>query len=190
METSSAPPSQKAKTSTVRTSAPPRQHPLLRLLGMSRFSIIIAVISIFVAAMALLIYGMIATYRLITQFIMGSDAPLTAKKLMLASIEVTDLFLLATVLYVIAIGFYELFIDDRIPLLPAWLVIHDMDDLKDRLISVVIAVLGVVFLGQVISWDGQRDLQPFGIGTAAVVAALTYFLSSKKEKRKGSGNGE
>ncbi len=163
---------------------------LLRLLGMSRFLVIIAVISIFMAATALLVYGAVETYRLIVQLIPGSGAPTTAKKLMLASIEITDLFLLAAALYVIAIGLYELFIDDRIPLLPAWLVITDIDDLKYKLISVIIAVLAVTFLGQVISWDGERNLQPFGIATGVVVAALTYFLNSKADKRKGSGSPE
>jgi uncharacterized membrane protein YqhA len=93
------------------------------------------------------------------------------------------------VLYVIAIGLYELFIDDRIPL-PAWLVITDIDDLKHKLISVVIAVLGVVFLGQVMSWDGERNLQSLGIAIGAVIGALTYFLNSKGEQRKGVSNSE
>lgn len=97
------------------------------------------------------------------------------------SIELADLFLLGTALFVIAIGLYELFIDDTIPL-PGWLVVHNLDDLKENLIGVVIVVLGVVFLGQVITWDGTRDLLGFGVAVALVIGALAYFLSSKSGK--------
>ena len=48
----------------------------------------------------------------------------------------------------------------------------------------VIVVLGVLFLGQVISWDGTRDLLGFGAAVALVIAALTYFLSQKARKDK------
>jgi uncharacterized membrane protein YqhA len=90
---------------------------------------------------------------------------------------------LATVLYIIALGLYALFVDDRLPL-PAWLEIHDLDDLKEKLISVVIVVLGVLFLEQVVAWDGGRDLLGFGAAIALVVAALTYFLSQKPRKTR------
>jgi uncharacterized membrane protein YqhA len=104
-----------------------------------------------------------------------------AKGLVLAFIELTDLFLLATVMYVIAIGLFELFVDDRLDL-PEWLEIHNLDDLKQKLIGVLIVVMGVVFLGQVVTWDGERNLLTLGGGIALVIAALTYFLSQKPKK--------
>ena len=52
------------------------------------------------------------------------------------------LFLLSTVFYITALGLYELFIDDRIKV-PEWLGIHDIVDLKAKLISVTILVLSV-----------------------------------------------
>ncbi len=161
----------------------------LRLLGMSGFIIGIAVLGTFIAATALLVYGAADTYELIASLFATGNASLQAKQLIFACIEITDIFLLATVLYIIAIGLYELFIDDRVPL-PPWLIITDIDDLKHKLISVVIAVLGVVFLGKVISWHGEPNLQNFGIAIGAVVAALTYFLNSKADKPKDVGKSE
>ena len=104
-----------------------------------------------------------------------------AKGLILGVIELTDLFLLATVLYVIAIGLFELFIDDRV-VLPRWLEIHDLDDLKEKLIGVIVLVLAVLFLGQVATWDGSRDLLGYGTATALVIAALTWFVSLTGKK--------
>jgi len=159
-----------------------RLHFFRRILGLSRYLISIAVVCSVLNATILLLYGAAKAYQLIVQVVFGgAEAHTSAKQIMLASIVVTDVFLLATVLYIISIGLYELFIDNAIRL-PPWLMITDVDDLKHKLISVVIAILGVTFLGRVISWDGETNLQPFGIAVAIVVAALTYFLSSKREK--------
>ncbi len=86
-----------------------------------------------------------------------------------------------------AIGLYELFVDPQLPTLP-WLAIKDIDDLKARVLGVVIVVLGVLFLGQVISWDGERDLLGFGVAVALVIAALTYFLAAKSDGGKGKSD--
>lgn len=153
-----------------------------RVLSTSRYLALIPVICIFLAATALLVYGAISTGQMILEVLTsGHIDSKGAKALLLDSIELVDLFLLGTVLYVIAIGLYELFIDDTLNL-PKWLEIHDLDDLKDKLIGVVIVVLGVLFLGQLISWDGQRDLLGPGVAIAVVILALAYFLSHKKVK--------
>lgn len=152
-----------------------------RIISASRFLIAIAVVCIFATACALIGYGALETYAQIAKLFSAAD-PKGAKGLILAAIELVDLFLLATVLYVIAVGLYELFIDDTLPL-PAWLEIHTLDDLKDKLIGVVVVVMGVLFLGQLISWDGQRDLLSLGAGIALVIAALAYFTSQKKPKQ-------
>jgi uncharacterized membrane protein YqhA len=153
-----------------------------RLLAATRFLILVPVICIFLTAGGLLVYGVISTAQVIglvtTAGELGGKA---SKALLLEAIQLVDMFLLGTVLYVIAIGLYELFIDDSLGL-PAWLVIHNLDDLKEKLIGVVIVVMGVLFLGQLITWDGQSDLLNPGASIALVIAALSYFLSLKKRK--------
>lgn len=46
---------------------------------------------------------------------------------------------------IISLGLYSLFSDDTLPL-PRWLEVHSLDDLKGNLVSLVIAVLAVLFL--------------------------------------------
>jgi uncharacterized membrane protein YqhA len=156
---------------------------LARLVGSSRYLIVIAVAATFVGATLLLLYGGAQMIQTVGEAIAGGVSREGAKKLVLVVIELSDLFLLATALYVIAIGLYELFIAE-IPGLPDWLSIHSLDDLKDKLIKVVIVVLGVLFLGQVVSWDGQRDLLGYGVAIALVIAALTFFLRANITKEK------
>ncbi len=156
---------------------------LSRLLSSSRYLIIIAVLGSFVASAALLIYGGIETVKTIFDLILAADFSSTgAKELTLTAIQLVDLFLLATVLYLIALGLYELFINDTI-VVPDWLVIHSLDDLKEKLIGVIIIVMGVLFLGKLVAWDGKSDLLSPGLGIAAMISALTYFLSQKKKAK-------
>jgi uncharacterized membrane protein YqhA len=158
-----------------------------RFLSSSRFLILLAVVGALIAATTLLVYGVVEAFQLVVETITkGTVSSKGAKALALAFIELVDLLLLGTVFYIIALGLYELFIDDRIPV-PHWLEIHDLDDLKSKLIGVVIVVLGVLFLGQVVTWNGERDLLGFGAAIALVIGALTYFLGSRPKKNGASG---
>jgi uncharacterized membrane protein YqhA len=154
-----------------------------RILAGTRLSILIAVTCSFVVSVTLLIYGAIQTFVTVRYALSIGHSSQEAKTVILAFIEIIDLFLLATVFYITALGLYALFIDDRIKV-PGWLEIHNLDDLKGKLASVVIVILSVVFLGQAVKWDGGTDLLAFGTSVALVIASLTYFLSEKNKKPK------
>ncbi|MBW4605116.1 MAG: YqhA family protein [Calothrix sp. FI2-JRJ7] len=110
------------------------------------------------ASVTVLIYGVIETSDAVIHIILGGPVSSKgAKKVVVAFVEVIDLFLLSTVFYITALGLYELFIDDRIKV-PEWLEIHTLDDLKGKLISVVVVLLSVLFLGQAVTWNGEANL--------------------------------
>ena len=156
---------------------------LSRILASSRYLILIAVLGSLGAFIALLIAGALQIGR--TIFYAITEPNITSKglkALALSFIEIIDVFLLATVFYIVALGLYELFIDTDI-VVPSWLSIQDLDDLKNKLVSVVVVVLGVLFLGRALEWQGD-DILPYGITVALVIAALSYFLSQKSKKSK------
>ena len=148
-----------------------------RIPGYSRFLVGIPVLGLLVGATTLVVMSAITTVHTVGMAIEGQ---LTKSEAVLDFIELADVFLLATVLYIMALGLYELFIDDRLTL-PHWLEIHTIDDLKSRLVGVIVVVLAVSFLGLVIQGTPSRDLMYQGVGIAAVVAAMGYFLSKKHE---------
>ncbi|MGB9751392.1 MAG: hypothetical protein C0183_20555 [Roseiflexus castenholzii] len=157
---------------------------MTRLIGLMRYIILVAVLVTLVAATALILFGAVETYVVTRDvFSKGEFTSKVAKTLLLSFIEITDIFLLATVLYIVALGLYELFIDDRVPV-PSWLEIHTLDDLKDKLIGVIIVVIGVGFLGQFTSWNGETNLLISGGGAALIIVALTFFLGQKSKKDK------
>ena len=160
----------------------PRRR-LPQIIAGGRFFIIIAIVCSFLASMMILIYGEFLTFHFMTQIItQGEISSKMAKKLVVSMIEVIDLFLLGTVFYITSLGLYELFIDTHIEV-PKWLEIRTIDDLKARLISVVVVVLGVVFLGQAVSWDGESNLLPFGASIGIVIAPLTFFLNTHRDPK-------
>ncbi|MFC0403052.1 YqhA family protein [Paraburkholderia rhizosphaerae] len=113
----------------------------------------------------------------------GSFSAKSAKNLAVGIVEAVDVFLIAIAVYIISIGLYTLFVDDKFAL-PNWLEINDLDDLKGHLVSVVIAVLAVLFLREAVAWDGTRDLAAFGGALALVIAALTFFLKKNIGRRR------
>lgn len=163
---------------------------MARFLALTRYLVIIPVIASLLGAFFLTLYGAVATVidaaYTVEQILKGDDKGI--KAVAVQFIELVDVFLLSTVLYIIGVGLYELFIGKLD--MPDWLVISDLDDLKVKLISVVVTVLSVLFLGQVVSWDGQTNLLVPGAGIALVIAALTLFLSQQGRKKGKEERGD
>jgi uncharacterized membrane protein YqhA len=105
---------------------------------------------------------------------------LASKHLAVDFLQLVDIFLLGTALYIIALGLYELFVDDSLPM-PKWLVIATFEDLKEKLIGVIIVLLGVSYLGTAVTWTGDKSILNLGVATAAVILALAIalYLSTK-----------
>ncbi|MGH2414973.1 MAG: YqhA family protein [Microcystaceae cyanobacterium] len=156
---------------------------LASLLANSWISINIAVIAAFIGSIAVLIYGGIVTFLLIVRmFFVQRFSPEAAKLVSLGFIELIDLLLLGIVLHIIARGLYNMFIDDSIPL-PHWVKIEDFEELKMTLLTVVLLLLGITFLGKAIVWNGSENILHFGIATGVVVIAfaLVIFVVKLKE---------
>ncbi len=157
---------------------------LRRILAASRYIVLIAVFGTFVASVALLVYEAIVVVVGVVNAVWNDSAsPKAAKLFAVGLIESVDVFLIAIAAYIISLGLYTLFVDATLPL-PRWLEFHDLDDLKTNLVSVVIAVLAVLFLREAMAWNGGYTLLAFGAAIALVIAVLTLYLS------KGGGTRE
>jgi uncharacterized membrane protein YqhA len=145
----------------------------------SRYIVVIAVLGTFVASLALLVYELVVIAAAVVETVReGAVSSKAAKALAVGLIEAVDVFLIAIALYIISLGLYSLFVDDTLPM-PRWLEVHDLEDLKANLVSIVIAVLAVLFLREAVAWEVGRDFLQFGAAVALMVGALTFFLSRK-----------
>jgi uncharacterized membrane protein YqhA len=146
-----------------------------RILAGSRYLVIIAVIGSFLASVAVLVYTGVTVISIVFDAFSHGFNVDSAKHLEIEAIEIIDLFLLGAVLYIVALGLYDLFIDDTLPM-PPWLVIHTLDNLKERLIAVVVVLLAVTFLGYVVNWNGSINIVGLGVSVGLVLFALGYIL--------------
>lgn len=142
------------------------------LIGYSRFLTAVPCVGLLIAAVALTVSTLISTVLITVEAVQGH---VTMQEMLVEYIEYADFFLLGVVLYIMSVGLYALFIDDETEM-PAWLEIHTLDDLKEKLIGVLGVVIGVNFLGRLIHGTAALDLALIGIGSAAVVMALAYFV--------------
>ena len=140
-----------------------------RVLESSRYIVLIAVVSLLVAAVATFLWGAVQTFFLIGKFI---ATPMDAG-LIVPIVQLMDLFLLGTVLLVFALGLHELFIQKLD--MPEWLVIDDLKKLKGKLSDVVILILGIKFLEKLIDSKSAQDTLMTGVGVAVVIGALVLF---------------
>lgn len=141
-----------------------------KLLEKSKYLILIAVAFSLLASVAAFLLGAVKAVSIIISLIAsyGKD-PLTA----IALIELMDTFLIATALFIFAVGMYELFIKEIN--LPDFLVIHNLHDLKAKLGSVVVLVMGVTFLKHLVEWKDPQGTLFFGVAIAVVSASLIAF---------------
>ena len=152
-----------------------------RVIAFTRFAVFIPAIASILGAILLMIQGSVEMIRTII------NAAVNGTKLKLTIVEVltaVDAILLGTVLLVIGYGLYELFIDEDLEV-PVWLQVHDLDDLKSKLIGVVVALIAVIFVGVFVDTNRAEDVISFGVGAGALVTGLALFsYATRKEKSK------
>lgn len=169
---------------------------LRSILAGSRYLIIIAVLGTLVATIIVLGYGAITVVSVLINIFFNHNVFTTdeVKIVAASSVELIDLFLLSTILYIISLGLYSLFIDPKLPL-PDWLSINDLDDLKGRILGVIIVLLVISFLGFVVEWHfGDYSIVALGIAIGLIIFALSHLLSSgainRTSARPGRTNDE
>ena len=148
-----------------------------RLIEVSRFVVIVPALAAIIGAIVLMILGSVEILRAALGVVV-EQVPL--KETIVDVLASIDAILLGTVLLVIGYGLYELFVDTHLDV-PDWLEINNLDDLKAKLIGVIVAIIAVIFVGELVDADSANDVMYYGIGSGAVVIALAAFsLNSKK----------
>ena len=134
-----------------------------------------ASISLFFLGLAVLVYALVEGFHVIDVILQFSAAE---DRVIYTTMGIVDLILLSFSIFIASVGIYELFVKP-IENLPAWIQVKDLDSLKGMLIKVVIVVIGISFMGRLVTWDGEKDLLSYGLSASAGIIALTFFLSVK-----------
>jgi uncharacterized membrane protein YqhA len=157
---------------------------LQRALGFTRYVVFIAVIAALAASVALILYEATVVAEVIFNAVkQGGFQLASGRALAVGLIEAVDVFLIAIVALVIGLGLHRLFVDETMPL-PRWLKIDDLEDLKGYLVSIVIAVLAVLFLRQAVERAGDLDLLRLAGALALMIVALVLFLAMRVHRKE------
>ena len=158
-----------------------------RILAGSRYLILVAVVGALLAGLVVLVYGGLTVGGIIISvFEHATFTTDGAKHIAVSCIEMIDLFLMGTILYIVSLGLYSLFINDHLPL-PSWLNIHSLEALKENLVGVIIVLLAVTFLGYVVTWDGSTSIWALGLSVGFVLLALSLFLRRLQIRESADG---
>ena len=163
-----------------------------KILGLTRYAVVVPAVASMIGALLLMAQGSIEIISVVYNAVAkGSYLKLTIVDVLTA----VDAILLGTVLLVIGYGLYELFVDDLIEV-PDWLQVKNLDDLKSKLIGVVVAIIAVVFVGVFVDANRADEVVAYGVGAGALVAGLALFAyatgkpgsESKAAERKDAAN--
>lgn len=151
-----------------------------KIIGLTRYAVFLPAVASMIGAILLMLQGSIAMMTVVIDVVtVNSDL----KHSVVDVLTAVDAILLGTVLLVIGYGLYELFVDTEIEV-PAWLQVRDLDDLKSKLIGVVVAIIAVVFVGIFVDADRAADVLSHGLGAGALVIGLAVFaIATKKEPK-------
>ena len=151
-----------------------------RVVAASRYLFVLAVFALLALALLLIVYGTAEVVLAIKDAILDPEFGTGGtKEVTLEAIEVVDVFLLGLAVFVLGIGMYTVFVADLD--LPATLQISSLAGMKNLLASTVILVLGVAYLGVLLRGGDGIEKGLIGLGTAAVIAALSYYVRGHHE---------
>ena len=160
------------------------------LLWKSRLIILLAVIFGVIASAALFLTGSYEIWHTITQIIPPENHEPDYSKLLIGIIGAIDLYLIGIVLLIFSFGIYELFISEIDNARSEGnrehtiLEISSLDELKTKLLKVIIMVLIVTFFKTVLSASFQTPLEIlyFSLSILAV-AVCSYFLRHRESEK-------
>ncbi len=175
-----------------------------KFLWNSRFIVLCAVISSMISSVILFVVATVDVFELIQKvfrYVMlpGGDRTADAYEEFHGEvvghiIGAIDDFLLATVLFIFALGLYELFIskideaEREATTSSRILLIHSLDDLKDRLAKVVLMILIVTFFKNVIHTTFEDPLNILYLAVGILFVALALYFTHKGGEARGQGS--
>ena len=152
-----------------------------RLMSVTRYAVLVPALASIVGALLLMAQG---SYEMVMAVIDTTVEGSSLKQTIVEVLTAVDAILLGTVLLVIGYGLYELFIDAELDV-PLWLRVENLDDLKSKLIGVVVAIIAVVFVGVFVDSNRTDDVISYGVSAGALVLGLAVFAyATRKDGNK------
>lgn len=155
----------------------------------SRLVVLFAVVASLITAFAIFYITTVDIYYIIAHLTHYHELDDAARAVLKAQtvghvVGSVDGFLLGTIMLIFSLGLYELFISkidlaEHAPGASKILLIHSLDDLKDRLAKVIVMILIVMFFEQALFLKPTEPLELLYYALAIMLVALALYFSHK-----------
>lgn len=150
------------------------------LLERSRFVVAIASISLGALSLVSMAWGVMRTVDFVDLLV--RDEAWKDGKSLAPLLQTLDIFLVATVLLVVAFGLWELFIGDLD--LPGWLTVEDLSGLKSSVADLIILVVAIKYVERFAAGGPSLDLLYEAAAVALLGGTLIAFTVLKKARSR------
>ena len=149
---------------------------MAKILEHAKYLTLIPVLAFLGTSLATFLWGTMKMLGVLGSLLSG---PYESAPVILSVLEMMDTFLIGTVLFIFAIGYYDLFIGKVKT--PEWLVIDDLGKLKTKLSDVIVLFMAVKFLDKLLQSKSALDTLLYAVGIAVVSLALIALNRSRAE---------
>ncbi len=161
------------------------------ILWQSRFIIVFASLASIISAIVLVGLGSTDVWLILTEMFhtIFHGGHMEHSSVITHIISAIDSYLIATVLLIFGIGLYELFVSkiefaEKDQISSRILVIHSLDELKEKIAKVVIMVLIVTFFKYAVSFKYSSGLDLLMLAVGIFLISMAVYFTHKDGKKK------
>lgn len=157
---------------------------LRKVLENTKWFIFPAILVLYASTAILMLVGIIRLYYIVYDFVSvyKSYDSMNFSLISAHFITIVDIYLLALVCYIFAVGIYKLFIGNFDSF--TWLKINTIDDLKLQISKMVILFLATLIVQKIAHWEDPQSVLYFGIIIGITCAILVWYSMLLQKKTK------
>ncbi|MBN2734402.1 MAG: YqhA family protein [Methanomicrobiaceae archaeon] len=147
-----------------------------------RYVVLLGVIFGALSALVLFIAGSLEIFDILKEYVISSNIHMTHEDILIGIIGAIDFYLIGLVLLIFSFGIYELFIS-KLDIARTCgefgniLEVKNLDDLKNKIIKVIIMVLIVSFFQRILSMTFTTSMDMLAMAISiSVICIGVYFL--------------
>jgi uncharacterized membrane protein YqhA len=154
---------------------------LVKILNINKWFVIPAILIMYLSSALLVFAGFERLFLIILGFIAKIKNPDHTNHLEIVAgfIGIIDIFILAIVMYTLAVGIYKLFLGNNVPV--PWIEINNLNDLKTHLAKMSVIFLSTMLIQKITEWKEPKETLFFAISISLISVVLIWYIKQLKE---------
>lgn len=155
-----------------------------KVLWSMRFVVLLGVVFGAISAIILFVVGSIEIFTVLSDAVFVVEAHLSHETILIGLIGAIDFYLIGLVLLIFSFGIYELFISEldiarRCGSFTSILEVRNLDDLKNKILKVIIMVLIVTFFQRVLELDMETSMDSLAMAISICLICIGVYFMGK-----------